>query len=171
MKLAEFAVTVGIVSIMTATSAGIAIHTRNYRSQAAILHVFGLLSRARTTAMTGARYAGVFIEADPKTGETVFWRVVDGNGNGLRKKEIAAGIDRKVERGFVLERDYKGVLIKKNTFRSGILSFSPNFKSSTGSLVLGTDDPGAPEVRIKLYGLTTIVRPVKIWPDGREEPL
>ncbi len=171
MTLTEVLVTIGISSIVSLSGTGLVLHPRKVRTEAAAMELFGMMNRSRATAMTTCRYAGVFIEEDPDKGETVFWRVVDGNGNGIRKREIIAGIDRKLGKGFTLEKDYPRVSIRRSGFKSGIISFSPSFKSSTGSVFFCTEDPSEGAIRVKLYGLSTLTRPVRVFPDGSEKPL
>ncbi len=171
MTLAEVLVTIGISSIVTMGGTGLALHTRKTRMEAAAMHLFGMMNRSRSTAMTTARYAGVFMEKDRTTGETTFWRVVDGNSNGLRRREIEAGIDHKLGKGFTLEKDYPRVRVRRTGLAGGILSFSPAFKSSTGSVYFYTDEPAEGKIRVKLYGLSTLTRPVRVFPDGSEKPL
>ena len=171
MTFTEVLVTIGISSIVTLSGTGIALHPRKTRMAGAAMELFGMMNRSRSTAMTTDRYAGVFIEEDSNTGETIFWRVVDGNSNGLRKKEILSGVDRKIGKGFTLETDYPGVKVKRAGFTSGIISFSPWFKSSTGSVFFYTADPAESQIRVKLYGLSTLTRPVRVFPDGSEKAL
>ncbi|NOY23646.1 MAG: hypothetical protein GXO70_09095 [Acidobacteria bacterium] len=171
MTLTEVLVVVGISSIVTISGTGLVLHPRKVRMEAAAMELYGMMNRSRCTAMTTSRYAGVFMEEDQNTRETVFWRVVDGNSNGLRKREILAGIDRKIGKEFILEKDYPGVSVRRSGFTSGIISFSPSLKSSTGSVFFSTEEPTEGAIRVKLYGLSTLTRPVRVFPNGSEEPL
>ncbi len=171
MTLTEVLVTIGISSILTISGAKLAVHPGKIRTEAAAMALFAVMNQSRATAITTGRYAGIYMDRNPETGETVFWRIVDGNGNGIRKRDIRAGIDKKIGKCFTLERDYPMVRIKRLGLTNGIISFSPAFKSSTGSVIFYTDDPSEGEIRIKLYGLSTLTRPVRILPDGSERAL
>ncbi len=172
MTLTETVVTLSVATIIMATGFGVAARVPTYRMNSAAMRMFGMLNQSRTKAMTTGRYAGIYMEQDPETGNTVFYRVVDGNNNGLRTREIEAGIDRKVEKSFCLETEFKGIHINWRGIGSPrIISFSPSFQSSTGSIWIETEDPALSRIRIKLYGLSTITRPVRVFPDGTEETL
>jgi Tfp pilus assembly protein FimT len=171
MTLTELLVAIGISSIITISGTALILHPRKVRMEGAAMELYGMMNRSRSTAMTTDRYAGVFMEQDTDTGETAFWRVVDGNSNGLRKQDIMAGIDMKIGKEFILEKDYPGVSIRRSGLTSGIISFSPSFKSSTGSVFFYTEDPSEGEIRVKLYGLSTLTRPVRVFPDGSEKAL
>ena len=172
MNLTEFVVGLSITSILTLSGFGVAHKVSSYRVEGAAMRLFGMMNHARATAMCTGKYAGVFLEKDPVSGHTRFYRVMDGNGNGLRVREIEGGIDRKLGMDMWLERDFKGVTLETSGFSSGrIISFSPAFKSSTGSIYFGTGDPADSRIRIKLFGLSTITRPVRVFPDGKEVKL
>ncbi len=171
MTLTEVLVTIGISSIVTLGGTGLALHPRKMRMEAAAMRLFGIMSRSRSTAMTTGGYAGVFMEKNRESAKTTFWRIVDGNSNGLRRREIETGIDKKIGKEFTLENDYPGVRIRYSGLTGGIISFSPAFKSSSGSVYFFTEDPAEGKIRIKLYGLSTLTHPVRVFPDGREEPL
>ena len=172
MNLTELVVGLSITTIITVSGFGIAHKVARYRVEGAAMRMYSLMNHSRSTAMATGAYAGVFIEKDRESGHTNFYRVVDGNGNGLRTQEIESGIDRKLQLGMCLEKDFKGVTMETKGFTSGrIVSFSPTFKSSTGSIYFGTDDPVYGRIRIKLFGLSTITRPMRVFPDGTEVPL
>jgi hypothetical protein len=89
----------------------------------------------------------------------------DGNSNGVRLRDIEAGIDRLVERPVRLEDLFPGVLISvPSSFDasaielggSELLSFTPDGTSSSGTIhVLGRDGS---QFGIRILGVTARIR-------------
>lgn len=172
MNLTEFVVSLSIVSIIAMSGFGVAHRVSHYRVEGAAMRFFSLMNQSRSTAMSMGLHAGLYIAPDPETGNTMVYRVRDGNGNGLRSREIEAGIDHQLGLGMCLEKEFRGVNMELKGFGRGkIISFSPRFKSSTGSIYFRNDDPLDSHIRIKLFGVSTITRPMRVFPDGTEEPL
>lgn len=172
MNLTEFVVSLSIASIVTMSGFGVAHKVSVYRVEGAAMRFFSLMNQSRSAAMSSGAYAGLYIASDPESGHTMVYRVRDGNGNGLRSREIEAGIDHQLGLGMCLEKDFRGVEMVLKGFGSGkIISFSPRFKSSTGSIYFSNGDPMESSIRIKLFGVSTITRPMRVFPDGKEKPL
>lgn len=167
MNLLETVIGLSIVSIITATGVGFVGNINGKRMEAASYRIFSMMQFSRNLALTENRYAGVYIEE--KEGKHYFTIVKDGNCNGLRTIDVEGGVDLKTKVKFCLEDEYPGVKIKKIGFLGKkFISFTPYYKSSTGSITFKTDDEQDGIIKVKLYGLTTIMRPVRIYPDGKE---
>lgn len=170
MNLLEILITLTIVSIVTATGASFVGNVNGKRMEAASLRLYSMMQLSKSYALTENRFAGVYIEE--KEGKHYFTVVKDGNGNGLRTVDVEAEIDKKTKIKFCLEKEYQGVILEKIGFLGKkFISFTPYYKSSTGSIIFKTEDEQDGKVKVKLYGLTTIMRPVRIFPDGKEKEL
>jgi Tfp pilus assembly protein FimT len=170
MNLPEMLVTFSIVSIVSVSGVSFMGNVSAKRMEAASLRLYAMMQTAKSIAITQNKYAGIYIEE--KEGKHIFTIVTDGNYNGLRTKDIEKGIDAKTKIHFCLEKDYKGVEIEKISFLGKkFISFSPYFKSSTGSIIFKTKTKQDGKVKIKLYGLTTLMRPVRIFADKSEKEL
>ena len=77
------------------------------RLRGAAYYVRSLLRQVRARAAAEARYVGiVFDEVD---GDPVFSLYGDGNGNGIRRADIARGIDEKLREPYRLSETFPGV--------------------------------------------------------------
>ncbi len=170
MNLPEMLVTFSIISIVTVSSTSFMGNISARRMEAAGLRLYSMMQISRSMAITKNKHAGIYIEQ--KEGKHIFTIVTDGNFNGLRTKDVENGIDKKTKISFCLEKEYKGVEIEKIGFLGKkFISFTPHFKSSTGSIVLKTCNKEDGKVKLKLYGLTTLMRPVRIFNDKKEKEL
>jgi len=167
MNLPEMLVTFSIISIVSVSGANFLGNVSAKRMEAASLKLYSMMQTAKNIAITQNRYAGIYIEENE--GKHIFTIVTDGNFNGLRAKDVENEIDKKTKFHFCLEKDFKGVEIEKIGFLGKkFISFAPDFKSSTGSIIFKTQKVEDGKVKIKLYGLTTLMRPVRIFEDKKE---
>ncbi|WP_201328545.1 pilus assembly FimT family protein [Thermotomaculum hydrothermale] len=167
MKLSELLIVFGIFSITAMSSIGIINSLPQARLKAASFKIYSLFVEARSLALRqGCNYA-VVIEEKPDG--HYFTLVKDTNYNGVCYREYLSGRDAEIGKGIVLEKEYPGVYIKKIAFSSKhVISFSPYFTSSNGSIYLKTKNPDDGVFRLKVYGKSFVVKPVKIFPDGSE---
>lgn len=124
------------------------LHERRLRGAAH--YVRGLLRQVRARAAAESRYVGiVFEETD---GDPVFSIYADGNGNGIRRADIASGADEKLREPYRLSEIFPGVHYGSlptgasepffpglRIGRSKILSFSPLGSCTSGTLFLSND--------------------------------
>jgi Tfp pilus assembly protein FimT len=125
----------------------IAATVHEHRLRGAAVHLRGLLRQTRARAVAEARYVGVvFEEVD---GDPVFLIYGDGNGNGIRRRDIRSGAEERLREPYRLSETYPGVrygslprgaatpfLPGLRIGRSKIVSFSPLGSSTTGTLFL-----------------------------------
>ncbi len=167
MKLTEFFIVFGIVSLTAMSSVGYFNSLSQTRLKGAAFKVYSLFVEARNIALREGCYCAVVIEEKPEG--HYFTVVKDGNYNGVFYREYMSGKDKEVGKGIILERDYPGVKLDRIGFSSKhVISFSPYLTSSNGSLYLKTDNPDDGVFRLKIYGKSFVVKPVKIFPDGSE---
>ena len=119
----------------------------------------------RLQAVVSGRTVGIHFES--VDGDAEMTSLVDGNGNGLRTTEVAAGVDAVVEGPLSLRALFPGVeaaALDSDGARtdgvrfgqSGILAFTPRGTSSTGTLYLmGRGDW---EFAVRVFGATGRVR-------------
>lgn len=142
----------------------------------AIPLAFGAVDRSRTWA--AARYLGsraayarahaaargayVALRFEGPSSDLSFSTFVDGNGNGIRTTDIAAGIDRRVDTVVRLSHLYPGVNIDVAPAAGGgeglkigssrMLSFSPVGTATPGTIyVRGRDDT---QLAVRVLGST-----------------
>ena len=172
------------VTLASIAGAAVAQGTARLRAEVALRTVVGRFLDARAEAVRrGAVVAIVFSRCDDSWCLEV---VADGNGNGVRRAEIASGTDRAIERPWRVE-DATGVLRVAVTddlpplapgepavaagddpvrFGSADLaSFSPLGTATSGSLLLSSRHRGAFAVRV--LGPTGRVRALAFDPDRR----
>ncbi len=167
MKFSELLIVFGIISLGCFSFGGYLHIMPQARLKSAAFRVYTIMQQARNIALREGCMCGVVIEE--RDGNHYFTLVKDENYNGVMFEEYKSGIDRKVAEGFVLEKEYPGVMIDKISFSSKhIISFSPNFTSSNGSIYLRSENEEDGVFRIKVYGQSFVLKPVKIFPDGSE---
>lgn len=153
---------------------------------AAAARLAGGIARVRHRAIAAGRHAGMVITLDPRGDHYTIH--LDGGRRGIRRSEIAAGIDEAVEGPIPIGIEGGGVRLGIPTSPpvprvppargflppggdpvrlgpSDILSYSPIGESSTGSLYL-TDGRGGVRA-VVVYGRSGRVR-VWAWEPGRE---
>jgi hypothetical protein len=99
----------------------------------------------------------------------------DGNGNGVRTREIDSGVDRLLEAPVRLEDYFPGVLIAvADTYDgtavdlggSDLLSFSPEGTATSGTIsVRGRDGS---QFGVRIFGVTGRVRLLRFDPTLRQ---
>jgi len=167
MKFTELVLTFGIVAFLGVSSAGFLGNLPEMRLKSAAFKVYSMCVEARNIALRNDCYCGVIIDKTPDG--TRFLIVRDKNFNGVHYREYLSGKDEIVDEGFVLEKNYPGVKLKKVGFSGRrVISFSPYLTSSNGSIYLETENPDIGIFRIKVYGKSFVLKPVKIFPDGSE---
>ena len=124
------------------------------------------VQRLRSSALATGRTHGVVFAPE---GELSWETVVDGDGDGVRSADLAAGIDIRIGPTWLLDRRFPGLraglpqgvptlaggAAGRNGVafgRSSILSCSPDGTTSTGTLYL--HDPGGNAAALRLYGPT-----------------
>lgn len=146
--LLELIVTIAVILTLLAVATpriGMTLH--EHRLRGAAVHLRSLLRQVRSRAAAEGRYLGVvFDEAD---GDPVFRVHADGNGNGMRRREIDSGVDPRLREPYRLSETFPGIrygseptgagvpfLPGLRIGRSKIVSFSPLGSSTTGTLFL-----------------------------------
>ena len=147
-SLVEIMVVVVLATILIAGAIpriGKTVH--EHRLRGAAVYLRSLLRQTRARAVAEARYVGVvFEEVD---GDPVFLIYGDGNGNGIRRRDIRDGAEERLREPYRLSETFPGVrygslpsgadtpfLPGLRIGRSKIVSFSPIGSSTTGTLFL-----------------------------------
>ncbi|GMR24148.1 MAG: hypothetical protein BMS9Abin37_2654 [Acidobacteriota bacterium] len=147
-SLAELMVVLVVFTTLAAAALpriGATVH--EHRLKGAAFHLRGLLRQTRARAVAEARYVGVvFEEVD---GDPVFLVYGDGNGNGIRRRDIRIGAEERLREPYRLSETFPGVRYgslpigadtpffpRLRIGRSKIVSFSPLGSSTTGTLFL-----------------------------------
>jgi Tfp pilus assembly protein FimT len=175
----ELALTLGLI----ATVFGVGIPrgwklTEEYKLRGASLYMRSLMRQVRAKAAAENRYAGIVF--DEVEGDPVLAVHLDGNGNGIRRREVLSGVDRRIGDPSRLSETFSGIRFGKPPLgsdagfpglrigRSHILSFSPLGQSTSGTLFL-SNRFGSVHAVI-LFGATGRVR-VQRFLHGRWEPV
>ncbi len=165
MKFTELLVAFGIISLVCVSASGFINYMEEMRLKSAAFRVYSMFIEARNIALRNNCYCGVVIEE--KDNGHYLTVVKDCNFNGVIFKDYISGRDKEVSRGFLIEKEYPGVILKGIAFSSKhVISFSPDMKSSSGSLYLSTKNPEDGLFKLTLYGSSFVVKPVKIFADG-----
>lgn len=148
-----------------------------YRLRSACRYMKGLIRQVRSQAASNNCYMGiVFDDAGGKPEISIYG---DGNSNGIRRKDINDGIDKRVRGPFLLDAQFPGVrfgsppgnghsvLPGLRIGTSKILSFSPLGASTSGTIFFSNENGTVGAVI--LLGATGRVRTVRYY-DGRWEP-
>ncbi len=167
MKFTELFIVFGIISLTAMSSVGYLNSLSETRLKGASFRIYSMFVEARNIALREGCNCAVVIEDKPDG--HYFALVKDENFNGVFYREYLSKRDKEIGKGFVLEKEYPGVLIEKIGFSGRhVISFSPYFTSSNGSIYLKTNNPDDGIFRIKVYGKSFVVKPIKIFPDGSE---
>jgi len=180
-------VTLAVAGITLSWAAAIAGRVVADAHTAAAAREFAVLFQAlRWTSVSENRNVGLFFE--PSGSSWQWWKVRDGNGNGLRSAEVRDGTDVKTSGPYRLENSHRGtrlgfpagwsfpaippqrgVLNVNDPIRFGrsdLISFSPRGRSSSGTLFI--TDGRHRLYGVRLYGATTRTR-VWRWDDRQAQ--
>ncbi len=152
--------------------------TEEYKLRGASLYMRSLMRQVRAKAATENRYAGIVFEE--VEGDPVLAVHLDGNGNGIRRREVSSGVDARFGAPSRLSDMFSGVRYGRPPLgadagfpglrigRSHILSFSPLGQSTSGTLFLSNRFGSVHAVVV--FGGTGRVR-VTRYIRGRWEPV
>ncbi len=177
--LGEALLILGVIAVAVGLSVALLADLRSaYRLSNAALYLKLLIARTRVQAVKESRYLGLVFDGD---GSGYWYRLYrDGNGNGIRRKDIRSGVDLPVGQNWRLSDQFSevrfGILpiqglmgppVGKELIinyddpirlgASDILSLSPLGTSSGGTLYMVSEDRMK---AVKIYGVTGRV---KIW--------
>jgi type II secretion system GspH-like protein len=136
------------------------------RAIAAARYLAARMALARTQAVS--RSATVALRFDQEPGGIAFTAYVDGNHNGVRTRDIAAGIDRPMAEAVRLWELFPGVGIAAPALEAtdavqigsgNILSFTPAGTASAGTIYVRGRDGSQLGVRVLgATGRTRVIR-------------
>jgi Tfp pilus assembly protein FimT len=150
-SLLELVTVMAILIVLAAAAIPyMAAYVHESQVRGAAFYLRGLFRQVRARAAAEARYVGVvFDEVD---GAPVFSIYGDGNANGIRRADIAFGVEEKLREPYRLTDTFPGVrygYLPKGASapffpgvqfgRSHIVSFSPLGSSTSGTLYLSSD--------------------------------
>lgn len=173
-SLVELVMVIGVSLVMSGLAlAALAPLGARARALGAARHLAALLQRERIDAVRSGRVCGLRFDDD---GSTIgFFRVLDGNGNGLRTAEVTSGVDP--ARGprmrltdafagtrFAIAADLPsidggpGLVAGSNPIRLGgsILAFAPEGSATSGTLYVA--GPDGQQFAVRILGATGRVR-------------
>jgi prepilin-type N-terminal cleavage/methylation domain-containing protein len=178
MSLVELLVALALVSILGGLAvASISPETRLVQEEAAARFVMSQMRQARQEALQRATTVGVRFEPN---GDRVQFRLyADGNGNGLRTRDIQESVDTPIGLPRRLEDDFSGAAFGVVTAlpaidgsgggdrlspgddpihvgSSRIVSFSPNGRGSSGTVYVR--GRGGRQFAVRIFGQTGRVR-------------
>jgi Tfp pilus assembly protein FimT len=141
------------------------------RTVAAARYLAGRMASARSQAVTrSANVALLFTIADETARVAIY---VDGNGNGVRTREIDAGIDRPIADPVSMTALFPHVVLLlddpagSSMTTSALMSFTPLGTASSGTLYLRGRDGSQYAVRVLgATGRTRMLRydaPTRTW--------
>ena len=143
------------------------------RARAAARYLATRMARIRTQAVT--RSTTVALRFDASSTGLVVGVYGDGNGNGVRTRDIESGIDRSLEPAVRLEDLFPGVLIAAATGNDGpavdlggsdLLSFTPSGTATSGTIsILGRDGS---QFAVRVLGSTARIRLLRFDPVSRQ---
>jgi prepilin-type N-terminal cleavage/methylation domain-containing protein len=124
------------------------------RAFAAARYLSARMSQARIGAV--GRTATVALRFDQEPAGTTFRVFVDGNGNGVRTRDIGAGVDRQIEDPVLLGDMFPGVTIGLSPalgdeavqLGGDLLSFTPSGTATSGSIYIRGRDGSQFVVRV-----------------------
>jgi Tfp pilus assembly protein FimT len=146
------------------------------RALAAARYLSGRMALARAQAVMRSATVGVQFEADPRG--VTFGVFVDGNGNGLRTRDITGGIDALLEPAARLSDLFPGVSIALSADAEDgvpvggtrLMSFTPFGTATSGTVYLRGRDGSRFAVRVLgATGRTRVLRHVAakdLWTDA-----
>jgi len=158
----------GLLTIIAAISVPVlTAGVERSRARAAARYLVAQMAMVRTQAVT--RSTTMAMRFQLGAGGVTIAVYADGNSNGVRIRDIDAGVDRLVERPVRLEDLFPGVAIgvpSSSTTEavelggSELLSFTPDGTSSSGSVnVLGRDGS---QFAVRILGVTGRMRLLRL---------
>ena len=168
--LIELLFVCGLLGVITATavpvlSAGL----ERSRARAAARYLAAQMALARTEAVTRSTTIALRFQRLPGGLTVSVYR--DGNGNGVRTREIDSGVDRLLEAPVRLEDLFPGVLIAVPATAattavelggSDLLSFTPAGTATSGTIsILGRDGS---QFAVRVLGVTGRIRLLRFDP-------
>jgi type II secretory pathway pseudopilin PulG len=143
------------------------------RARAAARYLATRMARIRTQAVTRSTTIALRFEASPAGLLIAVYG--DGNGNGVRTRDIDGGIDRSLEPAVRLEDLFPGVLIAAAVGNDGpavdlggadLLSFTPFGTATSGTIsILGRDGS---QFAVRVLGSTARIRLLRFDPLSRQ---
>jgi type II secretory pathway pseudopilin PulG len=143
------------------------------RGLAAARYLGARMALARANAVR--RSAVIALRFEPGPRGTTFTVVQDGNGNGIRTRDIQAAIDRVIEGPVLIADFFPGVEIglipqapapeAVQLSGSSILSFTPSGTATSGSIYLRGKD--GTQWAVRILGVTARTRVLRFEPTTR----
>lgn len=164
----------GLVAVLTAIAVPQSLATADrLRAGAAARYIAARMALARAHAVKRAAYVALRFDEGPSG--TSFRMFVDGNRNGVRTRDIAAGLDPPLEPAVTLTDLFPGIVIGLSE-QSGLtdpassstrlMSFSPLGSASSGTVyVHGRDDS---RLAVRILGVTGRARVLRYDPRARQ---
>ena len=182
VSVSELVIAIGLMALLASTAIATVGGSKDaFAAAGAARYLAGRLHQVRAASLTrGAHVALVFRS---EGSDFCYGVVVDGNRNGVRSSDIAAGIDRQVERCERLSDHFAGVtfgiapgvtdpdssaLITGTPLRLGgstVLSFGPDGGSTSGTLYLR--GLAGSQYAVRVFGTTGRTRVLRF--DGRTQ--
>ena len=167
----ELVAVTGVIAILGGAAAAQVLssidHSRGY---AAARYLAGRMALARTQAV--ARGAAVGLRFTPEPAGFTFAAFQDGNGNGIRTADIAAGIDRPSEPSTSLFQQFPGVDIGLSPHspatspvqlgQTNILTFTPLGTATSGTIYIR--DRRGSQWAVRVLGATGRTRVLRYDP-------
>lgn len=179
--LIEVLAVVALITILAAAAIPTGLsHVEEQRLDAAARYVAALCFATRSEAVRRSAFVAIRFEADPASTDRAFRTYVDGNRNGVRTRDIAAGIDRplsgpdhlpdhfaRVRFGIapgVTSIDGGELLVEgDDPIRFGttdLVSFNPNGTVTSGTFYIRSDHG---QRAVRLLGATGRTRLLSFW--------
>jgi len=124
------------------------------RGWAGARYVAARLVRARALAVS--RGAAVAVQFEGDDSQTDLSSFADGNRNGVSSRDIAAGLDPRLDGPVRLSSLFPGVVTDFEANAPRLFSFSPDGTSTTGTVYLASRD--GTRFAVRVLGTTARVR-------------
>jgi Tfp pilus assembly protein FimT len=124
------------------------------RGWAGARYVAARLVRARALAVSRGAAVALHFEGDDS--QTALSSFADGNRNGVSSREIAAGLDPRLDGPVRLSALFQGVVTDFAADAPRLFSFSPDGTSTTGTVYLASRD--GTRFAVRVLGTTARVR-------------
>jgi prepilin-type N-terminal cleavage/methylation domain-containing protein len=135
------------------------------RARAAARFLSARMALARSQAV--ARSGAVALRFAEDAGATSLTAYADGNGNGVRSRDIESGDDPLLDVPVRLSDLFPGVVISSLAIgSSGLVSFTPDGTATSGTIVIR--GRGGTEFAVRVFGVTGRTRVLR-YDTGRRE--